>query len=1412
MIKLACALGLALALQMPILNAYSSPNTAPKQFSDTDATVANNFVGAENYVVKQYINPEKATRNAQDVFQFEANLPPGEYIYIIELSMSAVAQTPEFQRKLQQKLHLKRSRIHGLNASHDQARASIDDYVALVHNEQRSFLQAANQIIGSKKLLAQYEYAINGVALRITQDEAAKLAELPQVSRITREKIYTINTDVGPSLIGAPSLWEGDIPSLVQAQGEGVIVAVIDTGINTDHPSFAEISGDGYLHTNPLGDGVYLGDCANGFVELCNNKLIGVYSYPQITGNYSDTEIFPPNLPRNGEDYGGHGSHVAATAAGNVLFDVAEVLPEFGQEESSGTPTGFVFEQLSGVAPRANIISYQACFGGRSDSGDTYADCPSSALIDAVNDAIADGVDVINYSISGGGDPWVAVIERAFLSAQAAGIFVATSAGNSGPGVSSSEKLAPWYTSVAASEHGRQNAFVKEIRGFSGGGTPPPVIVGQSNTGSITAPIVYAGDFTNPNDPANDPAQCLQPFPAGTFNGQIVVCDRGEIARVDKAQNVQSGGAGGFVLANVQGGETFLANDIYVIPGIHITANDGDRLKSWLATGINHRATITEGRASQNIDEARVDVLANFSSRGPNTFISTLSPTVTAPGVDIYAAYADQRFGHDGHEPSASDFNYLSGTSMASPHVAGAAALLKSIHSDWTPDNIRSALAMTATTDVLREDAITPADYFDSGSGRIRVDLAAQTGLVMNETEANYLQARPSTGGDPRSLNLPSITDTECLSVCTWSRTFTATKSGTWTASGEGFDNGMQINIRPAEFSLDAGESQTIEIEIDTIESEKNVYLFGQVTLSAANSPELKLPVSVISSIGDIPTEIQINAKRNRDSELIEGIEGITLNNFVLTPYRLTKAIKVEDTIAEDSDNSRYTDDLDDGVVITSINVGNNAKRLIAEIVESSASDLDLFIVFDSNNDDEISAFEQIAQSTSFDSTEYIEIMRPQAGRYFIVVQSFLGSNSQPDSFEMRYAVVDSQVGDNLQVEAPSSLDINEPFDMRFIYDLENAEKDDDYYGAVDMGTSASTPRNLGFISLDINRIADDVYLDASPARVNVGEQAPLSVIVEGNNTSESRQYEINIITPTGTRFVNVGEGELREEDGTTLLVYNVFKEAGDLIDTRIDFDLLVEESLPAGPIEINLQSELLNRSFTSNQTGEPFRDIQIEGPPEITFNGVQNPRFSVFETRSFILPISISDPNNDALNIVYEQTSGPLAEIIEDENTVTIVAPQVDSDSELQFDVVVSDGNTSPVTAEFTVNVLNNEAPSISSISAPSAATAGSNVTITVVASDPESDPLTIRVNGIEGSSVTLTTPSNLSSVSYEIAVSDGINTVTDSVTITLNSPPPPQSGSGGGGSFSLLMLFSLLGMVLWRRQTNQNLCCTAK
>jgi subtilisin family serine protease len=670
------------------------------------------------------------------------------------------------------------------------------------------------------------------------------------VRHVERDSTRQLHTDNGPPWIGADEVWGEDPPAgnaaCVGTCGEGVVVGIIDTGINHDHPSFADVGGDGYDHANPRAP-VFFGACAPATgLPFCNDKLIGFYDF---TGT-------------GPEDDNGHGSHVASTSAGNVLHAVLEA------------PTITLERDISGVAPHANIIAYKGCSG-------TPVGCQLSALVAAINRATLDEVDVINYSIGGGSaNPWEDLDAQAFFDSNAAGIFVATSAGNDGPGFGTlgSPADAPWVTSVGMSTHDRKlaNGIVNLTNADASAG--PADIFGKSLTAPLAAArVVYAGDYAaESSDPANahlcgagvgDPATGEgsggDPWPAGTFNGEIVLCERGEYGRVAKGEYVRRAGAGGYVLMNDAVSGDSLIGDPYTLPGVHITHDDGLVLKAWIADngGRSHQGTAAIRGSNPEEDPAFGDVMDALSSRGANPAAPDLiKPDVTAPGVDILAAWMTP-LGTVGGDP---EFDVISGTSMSSPHTAGAAALVRGAHRSWSPDEVKSALMTTAFTTtpgngaevhgVLKEDAATPADPFDMGSGRVDLHVATRAGIVFDEEAAAYEAANPALGGDATDLNIASLGNDSCVSSCSWTRSITSTAAGTvtWTPSAT-TPSGMAISFDQASYTLDPGATVdvTVTADVDGI-SPQGQWTFAEVQLapSDASIPAVHLPVAVVPSSG----------------------------------------------------------------------------------------------------------------------------------------------------------------------------------------------------------------------------------------------------------------------------------------------------------------------------------------------------------------------------------------------------------------------------------------------------------------------------------------------------------------------------------------------------------------------------------
>ncbi|MBT8135421.1 MAG: S8 family serine peptidase, partial [Gammaproteobacteria bacterium] len=963
-------------------------------------------------------------------------------------------------------------------------------YLAYLDREHARFESKLRKELGRAEVMHRYRHAFNGMTVRMTQQQAARIARMAGVASVQRDFIRQIDTTNSVELIGSDLVWDGSATGGLEARGEGVLIGIIDTGINTDHPSFAEISpGDGYVHQNPLGDGVYLRDCApfdqftnpnGGRSQLCNSKLIGTMALPASAASVGQDTA---------EDWSGHGSHTAGTSGGNLVLDVP--LVDFG-----GNPTGITMDKITGVAPRANISAYMAC----GDGG-----CPGSDLIAAIDSATADGVDVINYSIGGGPtNPWGDADSLAFLGSRDAGIFVATSASNSGPGASTvgSPADAPWLTSVAASTH--QRAFSeKMVTDLSGGDTAAPGdLPGRSATGGYgPAAIVYAGDYGDSLCPLGE-------FPAGTFNGEIVLCDRGGFALVDKAQSAADGGAGGVIIATTATSAQGLFDISYVIPGIQMNQEFGDPLRDWLASGTGHTGTVTA--TTITTDMALADEVIGFSGRGPNASVpDIISPNISAPGVDVYAPYA-----------TPIEYIAISGTSMSSPHAAGAGALLRQVHPDWSAAEIHSALASTGVREMTREEDDLPATPFDYGGGRIRVDVAANAGLVMHETTQNFQAANPALDGDPTTLNLPSFGDASCLEVCTWERTVRATASATWTAVGESVNNGLGIEISPASFTLNEGDTATITVTADAQRLPLQEWAFGWVHLTPDNpvvSPQA-MPLAVNPIAGILPEELKLKIRRNAGTQLAGGFTTGEISDLSIAPFALSKAA-LSEVVIEGDNGGEFSPFTSTGVDISFYDVSANSILFSASTSNSTAPDVDLFVGRDNNGDGQISEDEILCESgnpADIESCVLSGDVVTQGGSFWVAVVSFEASELPTDTTELKVYSVGPDDG-SMSVAPPPVIEPGQPWEVRVGWDLDDLQEGDVYVGAIDVSANGSS---LALIPVELTRLANDVRASASATEIEVGEMVDMQIEVEANLTPEDMMYVVGAEIPDGFELV----------------------------------------------------------------------------------------------------------------------------------------------------------------------------------------------------------------------------------------------------------------------------------------------------
>lgn len=1222
-------------------------------------------------------NKMKASADATTAkkFYFEADLAAGQYTYIVRLkdmplatydgSIAGLAATNPKIAKKELFAKLANSKMSSQQVRNelrlDTKSKEAVQYTNYLESQQQTFLSQAQKQLGKNaEVIYSYKNAVNGMALKLTQAEALKLSRLASVEFVERERIEHMDTDTGPIHIGATQVWEGEGPTATN-MGEGVIIGVIDSGVNSDHASFADVGGDGYDHTNPWGEGVYIGDCAGEFASMCNDKLIGVRSYESVTSKYDDAAVFGDTPPaKNGEDYGGHGSHTASTAGGNIIKNAPLVAPATGEAQSDGIVNpGFEFDQISGVAPHANIVAYQICWPG--DQGDTYSGCPGAAIIAALDDAVEDGVDVLNYSISGGGNPWTSSTELGFLAAQEAGIFAAVSAGNGGPGAYTTSKNAPWYTVVGASTHGRTlDTFVK----FN-----DKNYVFNSGTGPIIENVVTGSPRAALNVDADNVEGC-DAYAADAFKDSIALISRGGCAFSDKVTNATAAGADAVIVYNNKDGDatlTMASLEDTTIPAVMISQNSGTALLADLADNASMDISI-DPTITLNVGQA--DDMAKFSSRGPNsTAADIMTPSVTAPGVSIYAAYSDEQYGHDVTGTAPTDYNFLSGTSMSAPHTSGAGAVLKSAHPTWTPDNIRSALMLTASQDVRKEDGETAADVFDMGAGSIRVNLATNTGLIMDETFANYMRANPAVAGVPSSLNIPSMTNTKCIDTCEWTRTFTATKDASWTVTPTSASDDMTLTVSPVSFDIKAGETQTITVTADVSESDADVWNFGDITLSAEDTPDARLPVLVQVADNNLPVDLAISANRADGSINYTGLKANGLTNPVAAVYEAKAAI--DPTVLGVPDGS---------IAILPHTFTEDSAQALFTMTSDEAPDADLEVW---------SAVgpTYLRGSFSSSSNEAVSFTDLPAGDYIVVARAYTASaEGATDNVTINISttsVHEDFVSKSVEASISSSATptaADDSFDLALTWTgVEESTGGIVEIKSADAGVT-ETKVIPWTIALGDSDVEDNVSEDLANGVQTMmpGDAQSVAFDIAPNFTNEDKTYTLVAEISAGHEVANVNNGGVVDGDTITWTVTRAVGQSTDVLP--VGFDLIPRQA--GTNYEVKLSNTLGTNTIESMYT---FGVVEVAPVAAISTTA------SVQEESAVSLDgTPSSDLNNDTLAYEWVQLSGTPVTFTAANEVINFTAPKVSTNETMSFQLTVNDGNGNTDTTVASISIVN--------------------------------------------------------------------------------------------------------------------------
>ncbi len=703
--------------------------------------------------------------------------------------------------------------------------SAVVRYTSYLQTRAFGIRRGVQRAVPAARLGHNFLQAYGGFSAMIPANKAKDLLQVPGVAAVQYDALNQPLANSSPIYVGATSVW----PSLggESKAGKGLRLGVLDTGIWPEHPMLDDpgipFPGGG-PYACDFGD---LGDHFDASFS-CNDKLIGAYAFLETNllvggpdvGEYctSADNSDPASDDCSARDADGHGTHTATTSAGSPVDH--SVL--YGVDRG----------HISGIAPGASVIAYRVC-----DADGCY----SSDSVAAVEQAISDGIDVINYSIGGGVHPYTDSVELAFLDAYAAGILVNASAGNAGPDAATAEHGGAWVNTVGASTLDRSFATTLHLTASGGAHLN---IVGASITEGISSPTaVVLGSDTVSGE--------LCDFEAGSgdYTGKVVVCKRGENARIEKGYNVGAGDAAGMILYNTI--ETDVETDNHFLPAIHLN-DPTESIVAFVSSHSGVKATWTTGAATSSTG----DIMASFSSRGP--LGDWIKPDVTAPGVQILAANSPHHLFDpaDGLGPDGESYQAIAGTSMSSPHAAGVALLIKAKHPSWTPGQIKSAMMTSSLQDVLKEDGSTPADPFDRGAGSIRANRAINP-TVTFDVLAWQFYAAASDEFARLDLNIASVNAPNMPGVMTTTRTIknvtgvTQTLDFTTTAPRH-----SSIVVTPSKLTLAPGKSGTFEITINGKKLADGQY-FGQITIDPETSGfnNAVVPVAFDKHPGDVTFE-----------------------------------------------------------------------------------------------------------------------------------------------------------------------------------------------------------------------------------------------------------------------------------------------------------------------------------------------------------------------------------------------------------------------------------------------------------------------------------------------------------------------------------------------------------------------------